>query len=116
MLRIVALILNVLLILLGVLSLLSISVCGIVGGLGAGLINLFTLLRGDVPDGFEKATVVCNGVAILGGLFSIPAAYSFLLGDQSGQPGAAVAGMIQLAVVGVFISAGIVTGVYVTQR
>ncbi|MEM9753542.1 MAG: hypothetical protein AAF916_09170 [Planctomycetota bacterium] len=92
------------------------SICGIVGGLGAGLINLFTLLRGDVPEGFEKATIVCNGVAILGGLFSIPSAYSFLLGAQSGQPNAATVGLIQLAVVLIFISAGIVTAIYVTKR
>lgn len=116
MLRVVAIILNLLLILLGVLSLLSISICGIVGGLGAGLINLFTLLRGDVPEGFEKATVVCNGVAILAGLFSIPSAYTFLLGAQSGQPGATAVGLMSLAIIGVFVSAGIVTGIYVTKR
>ena len=116
MLRIVAIILNILLILLGVVSVLSISICGIVGGLGAGLINLFTLLRGDVPEGFEQATVVCNGVAILAGLFSIPSAYTYLIGAQSGQPGATAVGLMSLAIIGVFVSAGIVTGIYVTKR
>ncbi|MEM8494589.1 MAG: hypothetical protein AAF916_07175 [Planctomycetota bacterium] len=116
MLRGTAFVLNVLLICLGALSLLSLSVCGIIGGLGAGLINLFTLIRGDVPEGFEKATIVCNGVAILVGLFAIPSAYGYLVGADSGEPGAMTIGVTQLAIVGVFVSAGVVTGVYVAKQ
>jgi len=116
MLKTVALVLNVLLIIFGALSILSISVCGIIGGLGAGLINFFTILRGDVPDGFEKVTIVCNGFAILAGLFSIPSAYSYLLGDYAGQPGALPAGLIALGIIVVYVSAGIVTAVYVARR
>jgi len=116
MLRFIAIILNIMLVGFGALSVLSISVCGIVGGLGAGLVNLFTLLRGDVPDGFEKVSIVCNGVAILAGLFNIPTAYSYLIGEYSGQPGALYAGMMAVGVIVVFISSGIVTAVYVNQR
>jgi len=116
MLKVVALILNVFLILFGALSILTISVCGIIGGLGAGLINFFTILRGDVPEGFEKVTIVCNGFAILAGLFSIPSAYSYLFGEHAGQPGALSAGLISLGIIVVFISAGIVTAIYVARR
>lgn len=46
----------------------------------------------------------------------MPAACSFLLGANAGQPGAMAAGLISMAIIVVFISAGIVTAVYVAKR
>ena len=116
MLRVIALILNVILVGLGILSIFNLAICAVIGGLGGGLINIFTLLKQEVPAGFEKASLVCNGFAILVGLFSIPTAYGYLFGAESAQPGAFIVGIISAGIVTVFISAGIVTGIYVSNR
>ena len=113
--RLLAIILNILLIGLGLLSLVNLSICGVIAGLGAGIINLVALLKGALPDGFEKAAIICNGLAILAGLFSIPTAWSYLLGPEANAEGATAIGLMAVAIITVYVSAGIVTAVYLTR-
>ena len=62
---------NVLLVLYGVLAALSVSLCGILIGLGAGITNLILLFRGEIGDVGEKLCAAGNTAAMIAGLINV---------------------------------------------
>ena len=114
MLKILAIILNVLLSIVGLLSLLQFNLCGILAGLGAGIPNLILLSRGSVEGATRYIGVMGNTAAIIIGIVSFILAMVAIFGESTGPE--AAAGWILLVFSGVFFGAGILTAIVIANE
>ncbi|MEM1214013.1 MAG: hypothetical protein AAGI68_17145 [Planctomycetota bacterium] len=119
MLKLAAIALNLCLVAGGLLIMSGGGLCGIVVGaligIGAGLLNLVIIFNGGLSDGAAKFSVYGNGAALFVGLINLILVVvgGHLFGNDATLRTAAV---LELLASLAFLSAGVVTAIYVTKE
>ncbi|MEM6552906.1 MAG: hypothetical protein AAF750_12370 [Planctomycetota bacterium] len=119
MLKATAILLNLFLVAGGLMIMSGGGICGIVVGaligIGAGVLNLVIIFNGGLSGGASKLSVYGNGAALFIGLINLILVLAG--GDLFGSdPGLRTAAVIELLASLAFLSAGIVTAIYVTKE